>query len=115
LVAEHTRDEHWHRDEGRVAGHELGNVLGQRKLGRIEFETPAHAVEDLPRIVDRNEGEIDAGGLHFARIERVHPIVEAGGERERNVRHEEAPVDSRLQYRHRLPRDKGGGNSYLVP
>src|SRR5262249_53862992 len=40
----------------------------------------AHAIEDLPWIVDGEEVQLDALGLRLAGIERQHAIVEAAGE-----------------------------------
>ena len=64
---------------------EVGKALGS--VGRLELldllaQAP-HTVEDLARVVEHDEIEIDAGWLDVAGIKTVHAIVEAARQRDR--------------------------------
>ena len=56
-------------------------------FGDIELLAARHAVEDRPRLIDGDEIEIDAVGLDFTGIERLHPVVEPAGERKLQLGH----------------------------
>ena len=41
-----------------------------------------------PRMIDRQEIEVDAVRLHLAGIERQHAVIEPAGESNRNIGHD---------------------------
>ena len=85
--AEGDRGEHRDGDErALVAGKSL-REFGRRIFGDVEFLAAGHAVENRPRLIDGDEIEIDAVGLHLARIERLHPVVEAARKRKLQLGH----------------------------
>src|SRR5262249_21317844 len=55
--------------------------LRAREFGDVEFFGARHSVEDRSRLIDDNEIEIDALGLHLAGVKRLHAVVEAARER----------------------------------
>jgi hypothetical protein len=69
-----------------IAGEALGK-LGKRIFCDVEFLTARHAVKDRARLIDGDEVEVDAVGLHLARVERLHPVVEAARKRKLQLRH----------------------------
>jgi hypothetical protein len=86
-VTEDARGKDRQRNHLPAAGGVPADDLGARHFAGVEIEILPHAVEDLPRIVDGEKGEIDAFGLHLAGIERQHAVIEAAGEGHRNLGH----------------------------
>ena len=82
-VAEHARGEHRDRHHRAVAARRMAEVVRARHLGGVEFEIVRHPVEDLARMVDGEEIEVDAVRLHFAGVQREHAVVEPAGEGDR--------------------------------
>src|SRR5207253_2733454 len=79
-VPERTRRKYRQRDKGALF---VGKALNEFRTGifrDVKFLPARHAVEDGPRFVDRDEVQIDAVRLDFARVERLHAIIEGTGE-----------------------------------
>src|SRR5580700_6561960 len=66
---------------GRVPAH----IFRARHFRRVELELADHAVEQLARIVDIDEIEIDAFGLDLAGPQRDHAVVKPAGKRHRKL------------------------------
>jgi hypothetical protein len=79
-VPEHARWEHRQGDERTLAGRVAADVFRRRHLRGVELEPAHHAIEQIARMVDRDEVEVDTVGFHLAGIERHHAVVEAAGE-----------------------------------
>src|ERR1700676_4763562 len=84
-VTKHPRGEHRQRHERAIAGGEAADIFGARHFRSIELELADHAVEQLARIVDIDEIEIDAFGLDLAGTQRDHAVVKTAGEGHRKL------------------------------
>src|ERR1700683_3702245 len=85
--AESDRGKYRYSDERAFVASESLREFGRRIFGDVEFLAAGHAVEDRARLIDGDEIEVDAIGLNLARIERLHPIVEAARKRKLQLRH----------------------------
>ena len=86
-VAEGARGKHRDGDERALLVGEALHELGAGIFRDVEFLAGRHAVEDRPRLVDGDEIEVDAVGLHFAGVERLHAVVESGRKRKLQLGH----------------------------
>jgi hypothetical protein len=86
-VAERARGEDRDRDERALLVGEALDELGAGVFGDVEFEAARHAVEDRPRLLDRDEIELDARGLNLAGVERLHAVIERAGKTQAQLRH----------------------------
>jgi hypothetical protein len=83
-----TRDAKYRqRHKRQLLGRKSADIFRARHLADVEFQPARHAIEDLPRIVDDQEIEIDAVWFNVAGMERQHPVVETAGERDRQGWH----------------------------
>jgi len=73
----------------------MADEFRARHLAGVELEIDQHPVEDLARMVDRQEIEIDAVRLHVAGVECKHAVIEAAGERDWNSGHTLPPIHCR--------------------
>src|SRR6185312_8708751 len=85
-VAEGARREDRNRHERVAAAILLADELRGRKLGEVESELAHHAIEDLARLFDRQIVEIDPFGRDLPHAQRLHAVVLAAGEAEREAR-----------------------------
>src|SRR5262249_6199828 len=74
-------------DERALLAGEALHEFRARKLGDIEFLAARHPVEDRSRLIDGDEIEVDALGLHLAGVERLHAVVEPARERKLQLGH----------------------------
>src|ERR1700722_6388605 len=61
-VPKHPRGEHRQRYERAIAGSVAADIFRARHFRSVELTLADHAVEQLARIVDRDEIEVDAFG-----------------------------------------------------
>jgi hypothetical protein len=80
-VAEGARREHRDGDEVALLVGVALDVFGARILGDVELLAARHAVEDRTRLLDADEVEVDAVGLHLAGVDRLHAVVQSGRKR----------------------------------
>jgi len=90
-VAEHPRRKRRQRRERQLLGGEAADIFGTRHLAGVELQPIGHAVENFARIVHHQEIEIDALRLNVAGVEGEHAVVEAAGERDRQIGHGLSP------------------------
>jgi hypothetical protein len=81
-VPEHARWKYRDRHHRAVAARGEARVFRARHLAGFELEIGQHPVEDLARMVDRQEIEVDAVRFHLAGLQREHAVVEPAGERD---------------------------------
>src|SRR5262249_4336670 len=86
-VAERARGKYRNGDERALLVGKALDELRAREFGDVEFLGPRHSVEDRSRLIDDNEIEIDAVGLHFAGVKRLHAVVEPTCERKLQLGH----------------------------
>jgi hypothetical protein len=86
-VAKSPRRKHRNSDERTPLVGEALHELGAGKFGDVKLLAPSHAVEDRTRLVNGDEIEVDALGLHLARIERLHAVVETARKRKLQLCH----------------------------
>ena len=79
-VAEGARGEHGNGDEGAVSRAVACYVFRRGELAGVELLVLDHAVEDITRVVELEEIEVDAPRFDFAHGERDHAVVEPGCE-----------------------------------
>src|SRR5262249_52083353 len=95
-------------DERALAIDKALDELGRRIFGNVEFLAARHAIEDRPRLIDGDEIEIDAVGLHLAGMEREHPVIEPAGKRQLEPGHRSAALPWVDVWRTELAREVGG-------
>src|SRR5262249_41008371 len=78
-MAEDARGKHQQRHERTSSAGKATDEFGAGEFGGVEFLAAAHAIEDVARLLDRDEVEIDVLDRHISRAERLGAVVETAG------------------------------------
>src|SRR6202011_5149607 len=86
-VAEGARWKDRNSNERALLVREALDEFRARKFGHVKFFAPCHAIENGAGLIDSDEIQIDAPGLHLAGIKRLHAVVEPASKRELQIGH----------------------------
>lgn len=78
-MAEGSGGENGDGNEVSLASRIAARVIGKRHLRGVKLVATHHTVEDIARMVDRDEVEIDAFRADLVRVESGHTVVEPAG------------------------------------
>src|SRR5262249_14439165 len=95
-VPKHARGKHRQRHEWAVAAGEAADIFGAGEFGGIEFLAAAHAIEQVARLLDGDEIEVDVLDLDIAAPERLGAVVEAAGKCQSSQRQSSHVATSRM-------------------